>query len=377
MNVLKLLFNPIFLMAAGLHAGLLLIPVAGGSSEDLVPAPDPEGESISVTRIPPKADQPAKPGTGPSAAPQGNRPTTPTTTTQVAAIPGKPPSTSANRQQPTQGNSTRSQGSQRSSNGRNASTNSNGSNSSGRTSRNSSSSSQTARNNSPSGLPDLPSNTPNSVPVTVPSEGAAVQKPPTLTALSEGINSQRVPQLLKDFLARLQYSLQDTRDLATAEAQSAWLAKLEAEQPNLDVSAPQALEKAIEISYPLTIEDNGPRQINGCLNPLPKTGLIGVVVDEDSQIIGEPTLLRSSGYPLLNDMALGKMKDYAEFPNETTQKIYTVPVAVNYDAEACVSLTKLGVVPSETTTETSDPPIPPEGGRNFLEEDDSPSPFGR
>ena len=380
MNVLKLLFNPIFLLAAGLHAGLLLIPVAGGSSEGLVPAPDPEGESISVTRIPPKAAKPAKPGTaGQAAAPKANLPaTTPATTTQ-APTSSKPTTGTNNNQQRSQSN-TRSQSGQQRSSGSGSSSNrasnrgsqTNGSRRNNRNNR----SNQTARNNQPPGLPDLPNNTntvPNTVPVTVPSEGST-QKAPTLTALREGADSQGIPSLLKDFLTRLQYSLQETRDLATAEAQQAWLAKLE-EEPGIQVSTPQELEKALEINYPLTIEDNGPRLINSCLNPLPKTGLIGIVVDENGKVTTEPMLLRSSGYPLLNDIALGNIKDYKEFPDSNAQKIYTVPVEVKYNEEACVSLAKLGVVPPEPESRT--PPTPPEGSRNFLEEDDSPSPFRR
>ncbi|NEQ52948.1 MAG: hypothetical protein F6K11_22880 [Leptolyngbya sp. SIO3F4] len=382
MNVLKLLFNPIFLLAAGLHAGLLLIPVAGGSSEGLVPAPDPEGESITVTRIPPKVAKPVKPGTGQTA--QANRPATnPATTTPVAATVGKP-TTGTNTQQRAQGNSRTQGGQQHSGVSRDSSVSGSRSNSSSRIRSNrrsnrDNSSNQTARNTPAPGLPDLPSNrdTSNNVPVTVPSETPSTQSPPTLIALKNGATSQGVPQLLRDFLARLQYSLQETRDSITTEAQQAWLAELEANQPGIDISNPQELEKALEINYPLVIESNGPRQINSCLNPLPKKGLIGAVVDENGKLAAEPTLLRSSGYPILNDIALNEIKDYSEFPDENTQKIYTIPVEVKYNEEACVSLTKLGVVPPVTTNERRTPPTPPEGSRNFLEEDDSPSPFGR
>ncbi|MBT9313863.1 hypothetical protein IXB50_00290 [Leptothoe spongobia TAU-MAC 1115] len=377
---MKLLFNPIFLLAAGLHAGLLLIPVAGGSSEGLVPAPDPEGESISVTRIPPKA---AKPSAGQTVAPKAtaNRLATarPATTTQ-APTGGKPGTDSNNQQKRSQA---RSQGGQQRSTSSGSSSN-RGSNTGSRTTNNRSNSrnnrsNQTARNTPTPGLPDLPNNTntgSDPVPVTVPTGESATQKPPTLTALRDGTDAKAVPRLLKDFLARLQYSLQETRDVATAEAQQAWLTTLEG-QPDIQVSAIHELEKSLEISYPLMLEDNGPRQLYRCLSPLPKTGLVGIVVDATGEIATEPTLLRSSGYPFLNDIALGKIKDYSEFPDEAVQKIYAVPVEVKYNEDACVSLAKLGVASPETTTQPRTTPTPPEGSRNFLEEDNSPSPFRR
>lgn len=324
MNFLKVLFNPIFLLAVGLHAGLLMIPVAGGSSEDLVPAPDPEGESITVTRIPPKRNKPA-PGAG-QLPPKANRPATVGQTASVRQ-------TAASSNQPSsQSDQSRSRGGQRSSSN--------------------SASGSSSDNNSPStpsqdtpappadgpGLPDLPdgNTTPDSVAATVPSDALANQAAPTLIALREGADTRSVPQRLKDFLARLQYSLQGTRDVAAAQA--AWLAKLE-EQPAIQLSSPQELEKPLEISYPVTIaEEEGPRQIYTCLSPLPKQGLIGAVVDANGAIAGEPTLLRSSGYPFLNDVALQKIQDYENFPAENTQKIYTVLFDVKYDEDACLSL---------------------------------------
>ncbi|MBE9069761.1 hypothetical protein IQ260_24260 [Leptolyngbya cf. ectocarpi LEGE 11479] len=321
MNFLKVLFNPIFLLAVGLHAGLLMIPVAGGSSENVVPAPDPEGESITVTRIPPKRDKSAKPGASQS-PPSATRPTA---VGQAANSKKATAAVSARSQ-----TKPRSQGDQRSSR---SSSSTNG-DSSGETSNIQNTSAAPSEN--PAGLPDLPDNTTtDSVPVTVSSNEVAEQKAPTLIALRAGADTRSVPQRLQEFLARLQYSLQGTRDVAAA--QTAWLAKLEEQSAGL--SAPQELEKPLEISYPVTItEEEGPRQIYSCLSPLPKQGLIGAVVDADGAIATEPALLRSSGYPFLNDVALQKIQDYENFPTENTQKIYTVPFDVNYDEDACLSL---------------------------------------
>ncbi|MEM7066750.1 MAG: hypothetical protein AAF572_26735 [Cyanobacteria bacterium P01_B01_bin.77] len=338
MNFLKVLFNPIFLLAAGLHAGLLLIPVAGGSSEDLVPAPDPEGESITVTRIPPKRDKPAKPSAGQS-PPRANRPAT---VAQTAS--SKKTTAAANAR--SQSTKARSQGDQSSSSSNSASASaSNGGSSGDNQTSNSQNTPAASSDNTTPGLPDLPDNTtPDSVPVTVSPDEVVNQVAPTLIALREGADRRSVPQRLQDFLARLQYSLQSTRDVATA--QTAWLEKLE--EQSVVLASPQELEKPLEISYPVTIAaEEGPRQIYTCLSPLPKQGLIGAVVDAEGAIAGEPALLRSSGYPFLNDVALQKIQDYKNFPTENTQKIYTVPFDVNYDEDTCLSLAELSAASEE------------------------------
>lgn len=341
MNFVKLLFNPIFLLAVGMHAGLLLIPVAGGSSDDIVPAPDPEGESITVTRIPPQPKTPPKPAAG-QAAPKPNRPATtapPTGTTARSATASKPATRGANQPQRTQGSST-SRGSQGQSSASRPSAN--GNNRSNTTARGSSSnnqSSQPAPNtpNASPGLPNLPedsNNAPSSVPVeTVPSK-------PDLVALREGAQSQDVPNLLQQFLARLHHSVLSTTEPEVEEAKRTWLAALE-QQPGLQVSSPEALEKSLTLNYPLTVEAASPRRLRSCLNPLPVSGMVGVVLAANGEMATEPTLLRSSGYGFLNDIALEKIKDYSDFPEDSGQKIYTVDVEVDYDKDACVDLTKL------------------------------------
>ncbi|MEO0351612.1 MAG: hypothetical protein AAF282_16360 [Cyanobacteria bacterium P01_A01_bin.15] len=327
MNFLKLLFNPIFLLAAGLHAGLLFIPIAGGSSEDVVPAPDPEGESITVTRIPPQQIQPMGSNPGPTAA----RPNPAVTATQTAA--GSRTAARTGQQQRAQASRRRPQGGQPSNGGQVTPPDSNGRTQAARNS-------QTNGVGAPPGLPALPDNSePSSMPAAAP-EQSTPQAAPTLTALKDGAGSQTVPDLLKVFLARLRYGWLEARDVAAMEAKQAWLADLE-KQPAIQVSAPEELAQPLSISYPLTVDHNGPREIRSCLNPLPMSGLIGVVVDTNGAIATAPTLLRSSGYDFLNDVALDRIQDYSEFPTGDSQQAYMVPVEIDYSEETCIDLADL------------------------------------
>ncbi|MEM7794901.1 MAG: hypothetical protein AAF579_10675 [Cyanobacteria bacterium P01_C01_bin.118] len=347
MNVLKLLLNPIFLLAAGLHAGLLLIPVAGGSSDEIVPAPDPEGESITVTRIPPKQTQPKSPGTGQTASARTNRPATATTAKTTGGT--KTATGGTNQQQKVQG-SGRSQ--DQSATGEN--------NRSDNSRRNDNQSNQTARdsNNNPPGLPDLPpeNNTDenvSSVPVTtVPAETV-----PTLTALKDGVSNQ-VPTMLSAFLASLRYSFGETQDVAVEQAKQKWLEQL-ADLPEVEGSDPQELEKTLDISYPIVSGKNGSRNIRRCLTPKPTQGLVGVVVDknglmgvdDNDENTAAPVLLRSSGYQFLNELALDSLADYTDFPDVSVPQAYIVPVNIDYNQETCMNWARL--IGSETGAETT------------------------
>ncbi len=322
MNALKLLFNPIFLLAAGLHAGLLMIPVAGGSSDGIVPAPDPEGESITVTRIPPKTVQPSEQ----TAIPQ-SRPAVPTTT-GVAALPqpGAQP-TGASQQRPSQTSQSAVSKSPTTSSNSNTENRSNQN-----TNRDSTSeiavlsSDENSRANNNAGNRT--------------SGAQTEQAAPTLVALKDGVQSQEVPKLLRDFLARLRHSVLSTTDPEVEEAKRVWLAAL-SEQPDIQVSDPQDLDKALAISYPLMADDNGSRRFLSCLTPVPEKGLVGVVIDSDGAIATEPTLLRSTGYEFLNEIALAKIQDYTDFPDANSQQLYTVDIEVDYDQDACLDLSDL------------------------------------
>ena len=328
MSVFKILFNPVFLLAAGLHAGLLMIPVAGGSSDDIVPAPDPEGESITVTRIPPAATQ-SKDGSATRSASRPNQ------TTPSNKAPAR--STGSSGQSAGSGSKAKS-GSQGGQSSGSAGANSNGS---------------TEGSSAPAGgLPPLPPSSGGSpaeqtagsdnggstpVEVTPSSETAA---PPTLIALKEGVQDRAVPKLLRDFLALFDHSPLQTTDEDLEESKRQWLAELEQLGPQ--VSASKELEIPLNISYPLTVEDdNGPRQLRSCLDPLPAKGVMGVIVARDGELAMEPTLLRSSGYDVLNNVALTKIKDYTEFPDENSYQAYTIDIDVDYDKDACLDLSKL------------------------------------
>ncbi|MEM9804699.1 MAG: hypothetical protein AAF959_05420 [Cyanobacteria bacterium P01_D01_bin.56] len=376
MNVLKILFNPIFLLAAGLHAGLLLIPVAGGSSEEIVPAPDPEGESITVTHVPLKKTAKGaadKKASGAQAEKAGSK---------------------KNASKPNADTASRS---------RSGSSNSGGRSNSARqtTPRNVSREISSLGNGSGRGSTPKPSSERPSVNRDNNSSRAVrpiVIEPVSRLGLSQQERQDLLAKLIEEDeassgLATLRtwiqgfwqryyiYTEKGVTDEAVEEAEKRWLTMLGEQAGVILSTAPEPLEQALTIDYPLRIAGgDGPKLLSRCLDPVPKDGLIGVLVSSDGRVLPESSIvLRSSGYGVLDDIALNAVQDYDFFPVASDLQVHTVKVTLNYDDKACVSLANLGVKPLESeTAEANEIPVPPSGGRNPLEEAEGEiNPFAR
>lgn len=73
----------------------------------------------------------------------------------------------------------------------------------------------------------------------------------------------------------------------------------------------------------------------GC--PLKKTqrAVVGIVVDAESQLLGEPKLLQSSGYELFNQQALQVAKAYSFKNDSGSNQVYLLGVNFKYSEEVC------------------------------------------
>ncbi|MBE9141484.1 hypothetical protein IQ254_30575, partial [Nodosilinea sp. LEGE 07088] len=81
------LLAPLLLASLGLHALLLMLPV-GSSDEAVIPPPDPDQDTVAITRVPPAGtpDAAATPGTTPAPGPPA-QPLASTTTPAPATAP--------------------------------------------------------------------------------------------------------------------------------------------------------------------------------------------------------------------------------------------------------------------------------------------------
>lgn len=323
-------FHPLFLLVLGLHAGLLMIPVSG-SSDDVIPAPDPEGDTISVTRIPPidrndasLSDALATPRSiavqsvrQPQSAPQS---------TQRAATAQGTTATPTARSQP----QARSTGNRQ-----------------GRTPTNQA---QTQRNNSArsnasnaSPLPDLSTHNqrPSSVAATN-RAASAPQEPPVLSELISNLTDLPTPlvQLLKDTSSLLSYDDANTTEAAAETEKENWLTTLR-DRTGKDFAEPEALDNPVKVSYPLEKSLHYERDFVVCLSQTPHPAAVGIVVNSAGEIMDEPALLRSTGYEFLNQEALALAKDYETLPQREESKTYTIDIDIDYDQDACLSRSEI------------------------------------
>lgn len=321
MNVLKSI-HPIFLLALGLHAAFLMIPLSG-SSDQVIPPPDPEGETISVTRITPEAEA-TKPATV-------KQPATSTATPAVVVARPAPTQPAKTARQPATTTRPAVQG--------NRATDRADSANPGRENR-----AAADRRSDDDELPNLDSNpaTPSSGErpvVNTPSPAAVTQAPLTLAALAEkakGDVTDALKARLAWFAQLYGYRVEQTTDETEAAALTAWLGSLRDRTGITDLT-PQALEKTIQVPYPLEREDSLRYQTDfvACLKEAPKPALIGIAFDQAGAIAADPVILRGTGYEFLNQEALERAKQYDGFPPEKAQQAYTIDIKIDQDSERC------------------------------------------
>jgi len=135
----------------------------------------------------------------------------------------------------------------------------------------------------------------------------------------------------RDLRARLQHSDEQTTDAEISTASQAWRQ-----------SAQETLGETplTTVPEPLTVEI--PYELRICLTPPPAPGLVGLVrlpVEDPDDLGISTTLLKSTGYPFLNETALEavKTKASAADPPLSVGTLYQVVVNVNYDSKTCVS----------------------------------------
>lgn len=155
--------------------------------------------------------------------------------------------------------------------------------------------------------------------------------PPTSTANANGSegsaeNNSEAARSRANLLAHLRaltYNAEGTTSEEASAAQEEWLAgaQEQAKEPDLDVA------KTLEVSIPY----DG----RVCLSPEPVDGLVGVWVKPDGTLGGDPTLLKSTGYSLLNEEAASAIASI-EFPKGEAPTAYAFDVKIDYADESCL-----------------------------------------
>ena len=173
-----------------------------------------------------------------------------------------------------------------------------------------------------------------------------VEEPITVAALLAKV-TQELPDDFRLFVANLNqsltYSAKNTDDESADANRANWQSTIQSQANvgQIEQIATTASDLT-QIDYPVesSLEAEG-IELSRCLDPWPQPAEIGVLFDSRGEVVGEPELIRSTGYSALNDEIKATVAAYEDFPGDRNSKAYTFEVEVNYDADTCVSLSEL------------------------------------
>jgi len=134
---------------------------------------------------------------------------------------------------------------------------------------------------------------------------------------------------LREQLRNYNYDPAGTSLEEANNAFTSWLASART-AANSDALEPLEQTIPVQVEYPLQI----------CLPSLPTTGLIGVLVNPTGTVVGAPTILKSTGYPIFNQRAAEAIQQ-ADFPTVESFVAYRFEINVKYDEKSCTPANRI------------------------------------
>jgi hypothetical protein len=283
------------LASLGLHGLVLMLP-SGSSNKALIPPPDPEQDSVAITRVPPAGTSDALTGTATPAGTPGLAPIAPLGALQ-APVAASPLSAAAPAAQPEAAARPRA---------------------------------------AAPGAPQTPATpaapAPASPPPVSPEPPPTTPPPPTSPASSQplfegdlgdrlrtyvaGLNlsPERIEQLQAAILQRVTYTPEATTAAAYEQNLSQWQQAIRNETGLSDLTPAPAPED-LSVTY----------YQRACLSETPGPVQAGVLVSPTGATRSQPVVLRSSGYGAVDDYALRAVVSH-RFPRANEARAYTVTV---------------------------------------------------
>ncbi len=186
------------------------------------------------------------------------------------------------------------------------------------------------------------------------SENASAASTASLSQLIASANAAIPAALsssLTDLTEALTYSEKGTDDESAKQALDVWKATIskQANAANLSRVEP-ILNSDVVLEYPIesarsfkgqSSEGVALPSIGLCLEKEPHTAEIGLMFDSQGAVVGQPELVRSTGYEALNQEIMARLIESDSFPANHESKAYLYTVTVDYDHESCVSLESL------------------------------------
>ncbi len=300
------------LMSLGLHGLLLLLPI-GGADQAVMPGPDPEPDSVTITRVPPD-DRSTEPPLPVSAVPSQGSSIAPAAGVGAPAPVSQPPAANPARSpapRPTPPPS------------------------------------PAPPAPADTSLPDtsLPDTSPPDTTPAAPPEPTLAEPPDTPppassiapsqslfdTSLGEQLQELNLPQaqierVLASIQERFVYDAEAASPAAYEANLSAWTTALQ-QQPGLASVVPQAYPTPLSVTY----------YQRACLPETPGTAKIGAVVNPAGEPQTRPVVLQSSGYGVIDRLVMNRVRTHT-FPQTADPRAYTLEVdtQVNHGQNDCL-----------------------------------------
>ncbi|WOD39092.1 hypothetical protein [Nodosilinea sp. E11] len=309
------------LASVGLHGLVLMLPV-GADSDAVIPPPDPEQDSVAITRVPPAGTAEAAASEAPAvaiapvgvaAAPAQPQPTIPSTPTARPAQ--APPRRAAGAARPTaQANGAAPP-------------------------RASATSSPPTNSATPPAEPVRPSDQSPTPSASQPLfEGDLGERLRTYVA-GLNLSPERVEQMRAAILQRVTYTPEATTAIAYEQNLSQWQQAIRTETGLSDLTPSPAPEE-LSVTY----------YQRACLSEPPGPVQAGVLVSPSGSTRSQPVVLRSSGYGAVDDHALRTVASH-RFPSASGAKAYTVTVETELVGQSdCLTVDTVAQEASATGT---------------------------
>ncbi len=166
---------------------------------------------------------------------------------------------------------------------------------------------------------------------------------PSLVASAKTEPSDFLVSLIEYLTDGLTYRPEGANDASAQRATGQWKASFgqQANAAQIETVEP-VLISDVALAYPIkSVKTMAGQSLSVCLDKPPENAQIGLLFDSDGERVNQPVLIRSTGYDILNLEALALVTSAENLPNQRASKAYLYDVTVDYDAEACVSLKKL------------------------------------
>lgn len=155
----------------------------------------------------------------------------------------------------------------------------------------------------------------------------------------------QLPDSLKALVNRwaiaLNYNPKGTDDSSAKAARDRWTTSInsQASRNSIGRLEPDYIEDFARLSYPIesSVKDNE-QSFRVCLEQPPSPAEVGVLFDSQGQIVGDPKLVRSSGYKAVNDEVMALVKSAQVLPDKRFSKAFVLQIPIDYDEQACVQL---------------------------------------